>query len=177
MPDTILPDSLVSTEWLMTHLDEPNLRVVDIRGYVNSRDLGGGKQVADYVGARDEYDAGHIPGAVYVDWTVDIIDPDNPVKVQIAPPHRFAEAMESRGIGDDTDVVVLDHTGGHFATRFWWALPRSRPRRGARRRVQQVATGKPPADDRHRRTATCDVHAQDAAGDPGRDQRRRRARR
>jgi thiosulfate/3-mercaptopyruvate sulfurtransferase len=122
MPDTILPDSLVSTEWLMTHLDEPNLRVVDIRGYVNSRDLGGGKQVADYVGARDEYDAGHIPGAVYVDWTVDIIDPDNPVKVQIAPPRRFAEAMESRGIGDDTDVVVLDHTGGHFATRFWWAL-------------------------------------------------------
>src|SRR3954447_21100853 len=30
--------------------------------------------------------------------------------------------MEERGIGDQTDVVVVDHTGGHFATRLWWAL-------------------------------------------------------
>jgi thiosulfate/3-mercaptopyruvate sulfurtransferase len=30
--------------------------------------------------------------------------------------------MEDRGIGDATDVVVVDHTGGHFATRLWWAL-------------------------------------------------------
>ena len=119
---SILPDSLVSTDWLAEHLDHPGLRLVDIRGYVKSADLGGGKQSADYVGARDEYDAGHLPGATYVDWTIDIIDPDNPVKVQIAPPERFAAAMEERGIGDDTDVVIVDHTGGHFATRLWWAL-------------------------------------------------------
>jgi thiosulfate/3-mercaptopyruvate sulfurtransferase len=30
--------------------------------------------------------------------------------------------MASRGIGDQTDVVIVDHTGGHFATRLWWAL-------------------------------------------------------
>jgi thiosulfate/3-mercaptopyruvate sulfurtransferase len=119
---SILPDSLVSTDWLAEHLDSPSLRIVDIRGYVNSKDLGGGKQDADYVGALDEYEAGHVPGAVYVDWTQDIIDPDNPVKVQIAPPDLFAEAMAIRGIGDDTDVVIYDHTGGHFATRLWWAL-------------------------------------------------------
>src|SRR4029078_9381546 len=68
------------------------------------------------------YDEGHIPGAVYVDWTADIVDPDNPVKAQIAPPERFAAAMEERGIGDETDVVIVDHTGGTFATRLWWAL-------------------------------------------------------
>jgi thiosulfate/3-mercaptopyruvate sulfurtransferase len=122
MQRSILPDVLVSTEWLAEHLGEPGLRIVDIRGYVKSTDLGGGKQSAEYVGARDEYDAGHIPGATYVDWTVDIVDLDNPVKVQIAPPERFAGAMEERGIGDESDVVILDHTGGHFATRFWWAL-------------------------------------------------------
>jgi thiosulfate/3-mercaptopyruvate sulfurtransferase len=122
MTVSILPDSLVSTEWLAAHLDEPNLRVVDMRGYVKSWDIGGGKQDAAYVGARDEYDAAHIPGSAYVDWTSDVIDPDNPVKVQIAPPRLFAEAMEIRGIGDDNDVVILDHTGGHFATRLWWAL-------------------------------------------------------
>jgi thiosulfate/3-mercaptopyruvate sulfurtransferase len=122
MAASILPDSLVSTEWLATHLDHPGLRIADIRGYVKSVDLGGGKQSADYLAAHDEYEAAHIPGSVYVDWTVDIVDPDNPVKVQIAPPALFAEAMAVRGIGDDSDVVIVDHTGGHFATRLWWAL-------------------------------------------------------
>lgn len=122
MSGTILPDSLVSTEWLGDNLNSSNLRVVDIRGYVNTTDLGGGKQHAEYLGARDEYEKGHIPGAVYVDWTVDIVDPDNPVKAQIAPAERFAAAMSERGIGNETDVVIVDHTGGNFATRLWWAL-------------------------------------------------------
>lgn len=119
---TTLPDSLVSTAWLAEHLGSPGLVVVDIRGYVNTRDVGGGEQVAEYVGAPEEYAEGHIPGAVFVDWTQDIIDPDAAVSVQIAPPDIFARAMEARGIGNDTAVVVADHTGGHFATRMWWAL-------------------------------------------------------
>ncbi len=119
---SILSDSLVPTDWLASHLENPQLRVVDIRGYVKTTDLGGGRQHAEYTAARDEYEAGHIPGAVYVDWTTDITDPDNPVKAQIAPPERFAAAMGVRGIGDGSDVVIVDHTGGHFATRLWWAL-------------------------------------------------------
>jgi len=119
---SMLPDSLVSTAWLAQHLDDPHLAVVDIRGYVHTSDCGGGRQDAEYAGAREEYAAAHIPGAVYVDWTADIVDPDDPVKVQIASADRFTAAMEKRGIGDGTDVVVTDHTGGHFATRLWWAL-------------------------------------------------------
>src|SRR5215216_338403 len=115
-------DTLVSTDWLAGHLDDPDLRVVDIRGYVKKRDLGGGRQEAEYLGAREEYDEAHVPGAVYVDWTRDITDPEVPVPVQIAPPRRFAELMSSLGIGDDTHVVVYDHAGGQFATRLWWAL-------------------------------------------------------
>lgn len=122
MSSSILPDSLVSTEWLAEHLGEPALRVVDIRGYVKTTDLGQGRQHADYIGAKDEYNVGHIPGAVFVDWTTDIVDPGNPVKAQIASPEDFAAAMEARGIGDETDVVIVDHTGGNFATRLWWAL-------------------------------------------------------
>lgn len=115
-------DPLVSTDWLADHLEEENLRVVDIRGYVKKTDLGDGRQKAEYLAAREEYDEAHIPGAVYVDWTRDITDPDDPVPVQIAAPSRFAEAMGSLGIGDDTRVVVYDHAGGQFATRLWWAL-------------------------------------------------------
>jgi thiosulfate/3-mercaptopyruvate sulfurtransferase len=120
--ESILPDSLVSTEWLAEHLDAPSLRIVDIRGYVDTTDLGNGRQNAVYRGAPDEYASGHIPGSVFVDWTSDIVDPDNPVKAQIARPDAFARAMAERGIGDETDVIIVDHTGGHFATRLWWAL-------------------------------------------------------
>ncbi len=113
---------LVTTDWLADHLDDPDVRVVDMRGYVVTRPVGPGVDEAEYRGAREEYLAGHIPGAVYVDWTRDIIDPDDPVPVQIAPPDRFAEAMAERGIGDATHVIAVDHAGGQYATRLWWAL-------------------------------------------------------
>jgi thiosulfate/3-mercaptopyruvate sulfurtransferase len=115
-------DPLVKTDWLAQHLQDPNLRVVDIRGYVSTRPVGPGVEEATYRGAVEEYLAGHIPGAVFVDWTVDIVDPPDPVPAQIAPPERFAEAMASRGVGDGTHVVAVDHMGGQFATRLWWAL-------------------------------------------------------
>ena len=116
------PRQLVATAWLVDHLDDPDVRVVDIRGYVRTTDLGNGRQRAEYTGAADEYAAGHIPGAVFVDWTTDITDPGSPVKAQLAGAERFAAAMASRGIGDDTFVVTVDHAGGHMATRLWWAL-------------------------------------------------------
>jgi thiosulfate/3-mercaptopyruvate sulfurtransferase len=117
-----LPGSLVTTEWLAQHLDDPPVRVVDIRGAVTTEDLGGGRQRATYAGAPERYAVGHIPGSVFVDWTKDIVDPDADVKAQIAPPNLFAAAMERIGVGDDSAVVVVDDTGGHLATRLWWAL-------------------------------------------------------
>ena len=117
-----LPGSLVSTEWLQQQLGLAPLSIVDIRGYVKSRDLGGGKQEADYLAAADEYAESHIPGAIFVDWTQDIVDPGDPVRAQIAQPQQFRKAMEAIGVGDESAVVVVDHTGGTFATRLWWAL-------------------------------------------------------
>ncbi len=95
---------------------------MDIRGYVKKRYIGDGRQEAEYLPARDEYDEAHIPKAVYVDWTRDITDPDAPVPAQVAPPDRFAALMSSLGIGDGAHIVVYDHAGGQFATRLWWAL-------------------------------------------------------
>lgn len=118
----ILPGDLVTIAWLREHLDDDRVRVVDIRGYVKTEDLGGGRQKASYTGVPEEYAAGHIPGSVFIDWTRDIVDPDAPVKAQIAPPEAFRSAMEARGIGDGIAVVAVDHTGGHLATRLWWAL-------------------------------------------------------
>jgi thiosulfate/3-mercaptopyruvate sulfurtransferase len=115
-------DPLVTTDWLAEHLGDPNVRVVDMRGYVSTRPVAPGVEEATYQGASKEYHAEHIPGSVYIDWTRDIVDPDDPVPAQIAPPERFAVAMGTRGIDASTHVIAVDHKGGQFATRLWWAL-------------------------------------------------------
>lgn len=71
---------------------------------------------------REDYDAGHVPGAVFVDWTRDIVDADDPVPVQIAKPQDFATRMGQLGIGDDTTVVAYDDYDHAFAGRLAWAL-------------------------------------------------------
>ncbi len=113
---------LVETSWLAEHLHDPQVRIVDMRGYVRmvERD---GVQDAEYIGAYKDYEQGHIPGAIYVDWTSDIVDPDNEVEAQIASPERFAEELGKRGIGDQHLVLAYDaHPASQFATRLWWAL-------------------------------------------------------
>ncbi|HEY4012243.1 MAG TPA: sulfurtransferase [Polyangiaceae bacterium] len=108
---------VVSTDWLAAHLEDARLRVVDIRGEVRPP----GTQPR-YRPKREDYDAGHVPGAVFVDWTRDIVDPLDPVPAQIAQPAAFAAKMAGLGIGDDTLVVAYDDHDHIFAGRLSWAL-------------------------------------------------------
>lgn len=116
------PGTLVETDWLAAHLDHPDVRVIDIRGAVASVALPDGTRQSQYTASRDDYDAGHIPGAAFIDWTADIVDLDDPIPAQLATPERFAALMGSLGIGDDTYVVIYDQQGRAFATRLWWSL-------------------------------------------------------
>ena len=116
---------LVETSWLAEHLHDADIRIVDLRGYVKTVtiDAASSLQVAHYLGARAEYEQEHIPGAVYVDWTRDIADPEDDVEAQVASPEQFAKVMGRLGIGDEHLVVAYDaHPASQFATRFWWAL-------------------------------------------------------
>ena len=110
---------LATTEWLAAHLNDTDLRVIDMRGLVRTVDTGPGQQSAEYLGRPDDYAAGHIPNAIYLDWTRDIVDPDDAVKAQVARPERFAAELGRRGIGDEHLVVAYDdHPTAQFATRF-----------------------------------------------------------
>jgi thiosulfate/3-mercaptopyruvate sulfurtransferase len=117
MPD--LPNGpLVSTAWLAEHLDDPRVRVVDMRGLV----LPPTEPKPHYFARREDYAAGHIPGAVYIDWTRDIVDLDDPVPAQVAPPEKIAALLGGLGIGDDTVVVAYDDWFSMYAGRLLWVL-------------------------------------------------------
>jgi thiosulfate/3-mercaptopyruvate sulfurtransferase len=110
MISEVPPGVFVSTDWLARHLDDANVRVVDVRGLVKPP----GSPPPRYVPKREDYDAGHIPGAVFVDWTRDIVDLDDPVSNQVARPEK--------AIGDGTLVVAYDDYSHVFAGRLRWVL-------------------------------------------------------
>src|SRR5438876_3943493 len=105
------PESLVSADWLATHLADPYIRIVD-----SSFKLPGITPTA-----REDYDRGHIPGAVFFDVD-DIAEPGTSLPHMIPSPELFARKMEGLGIGDDDRVVVYDSVGLSSAGRAWWML-------------------------------------------------------
>jgi len=105
------PEALVGTEWLAAHLDDPDIRVVDA-----SFKLPGITPMA-----REDYDRGHIPGAVFFDID-DIAEPGTSLPHMIPSPELFARKMEGLGIGGDDRVVVYDSAGLSSAGRAWWML-------------------------------------------------------
>jgi thiosulfate/3-mercaptopyruvate sulfurtransferase len=117
MSDANASSIVVSTAWLAAHLGDRDLRVVDVRGKV----LPPGSKPR-YLAKREDYDANHVPGAVFVDWTRDIIDPVDPVPMQVAGAAAFAAKMAELGIGEETLVVAYDDYDHIFAGRLAWAL-------------------------------------------------------
>ncbi len=116
-------EHLVETDWLAEHLNDPQVRVVDMRGYVKLTNFEDGYQESEYIGARDDYEQGHIPGAIYLDWTTDIVDTADPVQAQVAGAERLAQVLGAAGIGDEHIVVAYDaHPASQFATRLWWVF-------------------------------------------------------
>ena len=85
------PGPIVSAQWLADNLGDPRWLLADVRWSLG--DPGAG---------RAEYLAGHIPGAVFVDWTSDLSDTTGPGRHPLPSPERFAERMGALGIGDDT---------------------------------------------------------------------------
>ncbi|GGF50305.1 MULTISPECIES: 3-mercaptopyruvate sulfurtransferase [Mameliella] len=103
------PKTLVSTEWLAKHLNDPDLRILDASWYLP--DMGRD--------ARAEYDAGHIPGARFFDID-EISDARSDLPHMAPPPEKFMSRMRAMGVGDGHQVVVYDGAGIFSAARVWW---------------------------------------------------------
>ena len=100
----------VSTEWLAAHLYDPGIIVVD-----GSWHLPGTRD------GRKEYDAGHIPGAVFFDID-QIADTAIPLPHMLPSPQHFAAAVGALGIDETQKIVVYDSVGLGSAPRVWWTF-------------------------------------------------------
>ncbi|MEU9029070.1 sulfurtransferase [Streptomyces sp. NPDC048383] len=104
--------AIVSASELMDELAGPRPPVLlDVRWQ-----LGGPDQ-------RPAYEAGHLPGAVYVDLDRELAGPPGSGGRHPLPdPEAFAAVMRRAGVGSETPVVVYDGGQGWAAARAWWLL-------------------------------------------------------
>jgi len=104
------PSPLVSTTWLAGQLTRPGLVILDTSWYL---------PVTGRVG-REEYGAGHIPGAVYFDLDL-ASDPDSPLPHMLPSEERFASYAGGLCVYSLSEVVVYDGSGTNLsAARVWW---------------------------------------------------------
>jgi thiosulfate/3-mercaptopyruvate sulfurtransferase len=106
-----LPGVLVDAEWLYGHLDLVVL--ADVRWYLDGRD------------GRAAYEAGHLPGAHFVDLDRDLSSLQKggvAGRHPLPEPDDFAKALGRLGIGADDTVVAYDDGGGGNAARLVWML-------------------------------------------------------
>jgi thiosulfate/3-mercaptopyruvate sulfurtransferase len=72
---------------------------------------------------RERYDAGHLPGAAFVDVDDDLAaPPGSRGRHPLPEPADFVAAMRRAGVDRDSTVVVYDDTSGTAAARLWWLL-------------------------------------------------------
>ena len=106
---------LVSASWLATELNSPSagspICVVDTRWYL-----------ADSEQGRREYDAHHIPGAVFLDLESDLSADIGPGRHPLPNRDTFVTMLGANGIGNDHHVIAYDHGPGAIAARLWWLL-------------------------------------------------------
>jgi thiosulfate/3-mercaptopyruvate sulfurtransferase len=102
------PDPLASVGWLAERLAVPAVRVLDCRWRVD----GAGQRL---------YAASHVPGAPYVDWATELVEPSG-AAFRLAGPEPFAAVMARAGVDDESTVVVYDDSHSLYAARAWWSL-------------------------------------------------------
>lgn len=104
---------VVSADWLAQHLDDPQVIIADCRF-----------SLADAALGRQQYAAGHIPGAYYFDLDQDLSSPvqQHGGRHPLPDPQVLAAKLSQAGITNDTLIVAYDDSRLPFAARFWWLL-------------------------------------------------------
>ncbi len=93
------PETLVDTSWVADHLNDPSVRLIE----------------------ADEdvllYEVGHIPGAVKLDWHVDV---QNPVTRDFVDQAGFEKLLSRYGVSNDTTIVLYGDRNNWYAAYAFW---------------------------------------------------------
>lgn len=98
-----------SFDWLETHLNNPELSIVDASWFLPAQNRNG----------KAEYDNAHIPGAVFFDQDA-IVNAASPLPHALPTPDGFAKAVGALGISNEHTIIVYDALGLFTAPRVWW---------------------------------------------------------
>ena len=105
--------TLISAADLAARLDTPDVRVFDVRHDLTNHSAG-----------RQAYDAGHIPGARFLDHETELAAARTGKNGRHPLPDRaqFGALMAAHGVTPGTLVVAYDASGGMYAAHLWWML-------------------------------------------------------
>ncbi|HEU4355739.1 MAG TPA: sulfurtransferase [Actinomycetota bacterium] len=95
------PDVLVETDWLEEHLDDPDVRTIEVDEDTTA------------------YEKGHIRGAVAWNWTSDL---HTEVGRDYIDPAGFGRLLSAAGVGPDTTVILYGGNNNWFAAYAYWLL-------------------------------------------------------
>jgi thiosulfate/3-mercaptopyruvate sulfurtransferase len=101
MPQYAHPEVLVETDWLASHLNDKNIRIVEV-------DVDTGA-----------YDLGHIPGAIAWAWTTQLCDT---LMRDILPKEQLEALLSKSGINPDTTIILYGDSNNWFAAWAFWQL-------------------------------------------------------
>jgi len=101
----------IDADWLQEKLGTPGLSIVDASWYLPAHKRN----------ARLEYEAAHIPGAVFFDQDL-VVEPGSDLPHTMPRPTVFAQHVGSMGISADDTIVVYDGPGFLSAPRVWFLL-------------------------------------------------------
>ncbi|TAN30568.1 MAG: sulfurtransferase [Castellaniella sp.] len=108
-----MTDLLIQAAALRERLTRPGCLVFDVR-----------HNLADHQAGRRAYEAGHIPGALYLDHEIQLSAPRSGRNGRHPLPDRsdFAALMRAQGLTARMEVVVYDADSSMFAAHLWWML-------------------------------------------------------
>ncbi|MDP7548670.1 MAG: sulfurtransferase [Alphaproteobacteria bacterium] len=112
------PELLVETDWLEDHLDDPDVRIFDCTTHLRPDP----DKVFIIESGLADYQAGHIPGAGFLDLQGELSDPAGTFRFTTPGAEAFATAVGAKGLGDDFRIVLYSGGTMWWATRIWWML-------------------------------------------------------
>jgi thiosulfate/3-mercaptopyruvate sulfurtransferase len=114
-------DGLITTAELAAMLDHRDLRLFDCTTYLEYQPEGSGIPYIAVPG-RHSFEAGHIPGADFLDLQGEFSDQNTELRFMMPAIAQLEAAFGRHGIAANSQVVLYSIGTAMWATRFWWML-------------------------------------------------------